>query len=361
MFINTALKLAAPVAFFGYAAFANLALFQGDVEGPKLEGIVQGEFTQEVDTLYRANLPHRDVAVGWVGAARYVLLNEGRDGVVPGEKGWLFSAEEFRNQDREAIGFDATLAWMTEVQNTLSAMGTELVIVPLPAKLEIAQAHSGDADQAQRMIETYDMFTAALTANGFAMVDTRDALASAPDAFFKTDTHWTTQGAQAVAQAVADSGVIAPGEEAFTVTPVDPVTFTGDLVSFVTSETLAPTVGLTQETVEPYIADLNDTGADLGGIDLFGNDGPMPITLVGTSYSANPNWSFVEALKISLSHDVLNYAKEGQGPVAPMHEYLEALDPAEAPPVVIWEFPVRYLSDPSLLDSLSATVGGDNV
>jgi alginate O-acetyltransferase complex protein AlgJ len=84
------------------------------------------------------------------------------------------------------------------------------------------------------------------------------------------------------------------------------------------------------------------------------------MVLVGTSYSANPNWSFVEALKLALSQDILNYAVEGQGPIAPMQTYLQQLDPVDAPPVVIWEFPIRYLSDPDLLSPIKILTGDDN-
>ena len=64
MSIGKALKLTIPAAFFGYAAFANYSLLTSDVEGPKWAGLWSGEVTQEIDTIYRANLPHRDPAVG---------------------------------------------------------------------------------------------------------------------------------------------------------------------------------------------------------------------------------------------------------------------------------------------------------
>jgi alginate O-acetyltransferase complex protein AlgJ len=108
--------------------------------------------------------------------------------------------------------------------------------------------------------------------------------------------------------------------------------------------------------VVPYLA-VSTTDDAAGGLDLFGDSGPPPLVLVGTSYSANPNWSFVEALKLSLSQDVINYAREGQGPVAPMKILLQKMDRAAPPPVVIWEFPVRYLSDPALLDAVVETEG----
>jgi alginate O-acetyltransferase complex protein AlgJ len=360
MSFRLAIKLTVPLAYFGYATFANIALFDSDAQRPKLEGVLQGEFTQEVDSLYRANLPHREPAVGWVGAARYVLLNEGRKGVEAGEEGWLFTDEEFRPQEAAIAALPAVTAYMSDVQKALAAQGTTLILVPLPAKLDINRAHGSDAAQADALSQTYDRFLAELAAANISFVSPRNALVATPDGFFRTDTHWTKEGAIATAKAIAASGLITSGTDTFTRAEQPGVAFSGDLVSFVTSDSLAPMLGLGMESVKPFIAEAPAEAVALDGeLDLFGTSGPLPPVLVGTSYSANANWSFVEALKLSLSQDVLNYAKEGLGPIEPMRVFLQELDPAEAPPVVIWEFPIRYLSDPKLLDAPQAPVEGD--
>lgn len=346
---TVAVKLLLPIAFFGYAIFANIALLRSDVDGPSVDGFLKGAFTAEVDTLYRANLPHREPAVGLVGAARYVLLNEGREGVVAGEKGWLFTREEFRPVVPDGALAQDALAWILSVDAQLQQAGSALVVVPVPAKLDVRRDRSGAVDQAQDSAAGYAWFLSALASEGIAHVDTRPALMATPDAFFRTDTHWTDAGAAAVAEAVAQ--FVRPGETVFTREVDAPVTFIGDLVSFVTSDGLAPSVGLPAETVVPYLAMAEE--ATGGSLDLFGDSGPAPLVLVGTSYSANPNWSFVEALKLALSQDVINYAREGQGPVAPMDLFLGQMDPTAPPPVVIWEFPVRYLTDPTLLETVT--------
>ncbi len=358
MSFRLATKLTVPLAFFGYAAFANLALFTSEAEKPVPQALLNGGFTSEIDTLYRAHLPHRAPAVGLVGAVRYLTLNEGRKGVVAGENGWLFTDEEFRDQSIALQGLSETIDWIVTVQQELEAYGTELVLVPIPAKIEFSHT-SGHDGQINAIAATYDTFVADTIEAGVKTVDTRSALASADLAFFPTDTHWTIEGAAAVAERVSQSGMIATGSEAFERVALETVSFEGDLVSFVTSEKLAPVIGLPAETVAPYVANLLTSDAQTGSLDLFGVDMAAPSVLVGTSYSANPNWSFLEALKLSLSQDIVNYAQEGRGPVAPMQDFLDALDPTEAPPVVIWEFPVRYLSDPSLYDALKAA-GDEN-
>ena len=118
-----------------------------------------------------------------------------------------------------------------------------------------------------------------------------------------------------------------------------PQTHRGDLFNYLPldpwfSALLPPT-----ETIVP-----TSTEAVAQGNDLFGDDSAPKITLVGTSYSANRLWNFAGALKQALHEDLLNYAKDGKGPFAPMLDYLNSDDIKQAPPrLVIWEIPERYL------------------
>uniref|UniRef100_A0A2A3JQQ4 AlgX/AlgJ SGNH hydrolase-like domain-containing protein n=1 Tax=Alloyangia mangrovi TaxID=1779329 RepID=A0A2A3JQQ4_9RHOB len=147
------------------------------------------------------------------------------------------------------------------------------------------------------------------------------------------------------------------GSAQFTQVPGAEVRFTGDLVSYVTSGELAPLVGLSAERVTPYEAVSIPSGQE-AALDLFGEAGAGEVVdLVGTSYSANPNWSFAEALKLELGRDVINYATEGQGPFVPMRDYLQKRAPETAATTVLWEIPLRYLLDPELPETLAAEAG----
>ena len=85
-----------------------------------------------------------------------------------------------------------------------------------------------------------------------------------------------------------------------------------------------------------------DDGA--AGDDALFADRQIPVALVGTSYSANPNWNFLGALQQALRSDVANYAEDGHGPILPMLKYLQSDEfKNSAPQVLIWEFPERYL------------------
>lgn len=334
-----------PVVFFGYAPFANLAYFAepGGKLAPFDMGVLKGTLTASFDHAYKTAMPHRDASIGLIGAARYVLSGEGRKGVVAGKDGWLFTAEEAR----APIGDLApSLDQIAHIRNQLAQAGVTLVMVPVPAKIDIEAKQADAPELSTYMAQLYGDFLSGLRTAGIEAVDTRPSLlALGPDAFFATDTHWTSEGAKAVAQTVAASGLITIGQSDLITETQPSKSLTGDLVSYVTSDAMAPLVGLATENVTPYVVNIADTG-DLG--DLFGPQ-TIDIVLVGTSYSANPDWSFAEALKLSLKSDVLNAAAQGLGPVKPMLDYLESDAFSEAPPkVVIWEFPLRYLTDPKI-------------
>ncbi|MGR3364112.1 MAG: hypothetical protein ACU0CY_08030, partial [Maritimibacter harenae] len=75
------LRYALPVLFMGYAIFVNVDIFTEDPLWDEVDGdIISGEAASEVAGLYSAALPHRDTAVSFIGAGRYLLLNEGREG-----------------------------------------------------------------------------------------------------------------------------------------------------------------------------------------------------------------------------------------------------------------------------------------
>lgn len=340
------IKALLPLAFFGYAGAANLVLLTGSDSG--LDGVAgfwNGKLTQQIDALYRDNLPHKDPAIGWIGAARYLVLDEGRPGVVVGRDGTLFTSEEFRSVAASTQAYEQSLDEVLRTAEVLKAQGVELVVAPLPAKVDLLERQSPDSVVSDELEALYHQFVADLAYAGVPVIDTRPALSELDHPFLTTDTHWTPDGAGAVARLIADSGVLPLGETAFAVETDATARFVGDLVTYVTSDALAPRIGLVPEEVVPYRAVAE---AQIGGVvDIFGGgDVSDTLDLVGTSYSANPNWSFAEALKLSLARDVINYAEEGQGPFAPMRSYLDARNPLDNAEQVLWEIPVRYLTEP---------------
>ena len=331
-----------PVSFFGFAALANVSAVQnGELTINSVADFMKGGVTAQIDDMYRENLPMREYATGALGAARFVLLNDGRKGVMVGNDGWLFSSEEVRSHTPDSVPAAETVGRMAEIIAEFQDMGTRVVVVPLPAKIDIAREEAGVYELSDRRNAEYQEFLTLLTNADIPHVDTYAVFAElGPQAFYRTDTHWNTSATVAVADLVAASGMIAAGSDAFEVETQPQEEFIGDLVNFVTNELFADAAGFGMETVEPFVA----IGG--GAIDLFGNASEPSTMLIGTSYSANPRWSFVEALKLSLQRDILNLASEGQGPVVPMLDFVAEME--TAPELIIWEFPIRYLTDPEL-------------
>lgn len=348
-----------PSAFFGYALYANSTLLlnaaspaaqASERKDLSLSYVIDGEATRDLDSLYKNELPHRAASVGLFGNARYALLGAGRKGVIVGQDGWFFTAEEFKTVSTKDI--DDAADRVASIKRDLETRGIRLVLAPLPAKSDLYAEEVPSFVRSSAMADAYSAFSAALEQRGIAVADTRAAMLTAKpfgEVFLKSDTHWSPAGAKAAAEAIQSSlqknGVTLPSQE-LTAQWQTPVSLWGDLTKFVTSPDYAPTVGLSEESVPIYRTAVN---ADASGADIFGDDASVPVMLVGTSYSANENWSFADFLRQSLRADVVNVAKEGLGPGVPMMDLLagSALDET-APTVVVWEFPVRYLGTKTL-------------
>jgi alginate O-acetyltransferase complex protein AlgJ len=362
--------LLVPTIFFGYAIYANSALLLSSAapeanaterQDLSLSYVIDGNATRDLDALYKKGLPHRDPSVGVFGNARYTLLGAGRKGVVVGDEGWFFTTEEFKTVSPDEIA--AAVDHIDGIRKQLEAQGIRLVLAPLPAKSDIYAEELPSIMQTPAMSDAYGAFTGALREKGMTVADTRSALLKAKpfgEVFLKSDTHWTPNGAKATAEAIqtaiegADIGL---PDETVTAEWRAPVSIWGDLTQYVTSPDYAPRVGLQQENIPIYRTSVS---VDAAGGDIFGDDTSVPVMLVGTSYSANENWSFADFLRTSLSTDVVNVAKEGLGPGVPMMDLLSGAALEETKPnVIVWEFPVRYLGTKTLWErAKQEPVGG---
>ena len=353
---SAAPAFALPVLFLGYAVVANYEFVTGlgrDIaEMPKsATEYLNGEAAIQIDTYYKKIMPHRLPSIDVMGAARYLAFREGRPGVVVGDDGWLFSKEEFEATLKRTPELAEAAAGVAEVHELLAAKGIDLVVVPLPAKADIYREHVSYVAIPSDLERLYEDFRTVLDNAGIRNIETRAPLLDAKaegQLFLTTDTHWTPLGAEVVADAVGEA--LGRRDTTYTIADTAPVPREGDLSKFIVTGGLAPLVGLGPETVVPREA----TAPPAASTDIFGPSS-MPFVLTGTSYSANPQWSFGESLKVSLGSDVLNLAEEGKGPVAPMRAFLESETLRDTPPeVVIWEFPVRYLGQTKLWDESPA-------
>lgn len=322
--------------------------------------LLNGKLAHAFEGHYDEQFPIKRLGTNLWAALDFALFDEGRPGVVLGKDGWLYTDEEFKPAP-SATQLDDNWALVRGVQQELERRGVKLVLAIIPAKARVYPEYLGKEQPASLHAGLYQDFLQRARQAGMAAPELLDTLEQAKDkgqVFLRTDTHWTPLGAEAVAERLArgirDGQHLDLPQQTFITEAQKSAPHKGDLLTFLPLDPLfsdlLPAPDQLQERQTHAAAD-----ASTGGGDLFGDSAQPQVALVGTSYSANPRWNFAGALKQALSADLINYAKEGKGPLEPMLELLK--DPgfaAHPPRLLVWEFPERYLPMHSDLSQFDA-------
>jgi len=309
---------------FGISSLTDVDFKQSGspIQGGMYQRGFEGDFKQQ--------FPLRDFSKHVWNAVQLGLLNQTHIDVVHTSDGWLFTAEEFSETASDDV-------FSQQVMIARNA-GVPLVPVIIPDK---ARVHSDRLPHARSaaLEARYDNVMAWLNDNGLPAIDLRMAMSGTTGSFLRTDTHWSAIGADVVTQTIAPylpANVF--GDTRYETVWNPPAPFTGDLTTFTDTGPFADWIGIQPET----IAGATTTGD--AGMSLFG-DADIPVTLVGTSYSAKEIFNFAGFIKSTIGNDVLNVAQEGRGPFAPMADYLASADFKSSPPqLIIWEIPERYIA-----------------
>jgi alginate O-acetyltransferase complex protein AlgJ len=308
-----------------------------------------GEWSLAYEAALNKSLAFRQTAIDTWGTLDYALFKEGRDGVLVGNDGWLFTSEEFKFYPGADQGIKQKLELATQAQTQLAQQGINLVVAIVPSKARVYSEHLGRYNLPAYNQDLYQKFIADLEARNITVVNLLEPLQSAKaeqDVFLKTDTHWTPYGAQIaakeIARVVAEKGLLPSlGSSTYTTVTTETIEHKGDLLSYIPLGALQARLGPAFDKLEQHVTEVSSE-AEGGG--LFGSSS-IPVALVGTSYSANSLWNFEGALKGALGTDILNVANQGEGPVIPMKDYLVGSDLKDIPPeLVIWEIPERFIS-----------------
>jgi alginate O-acetyltransferase complex protein AlgJ len=311
--------------------------------------VLDGKWTKAAETHYDDEFPIKRLGTNLWAALDYKLFNEGRPGVVLGKDQWLFTDEEFdavvNGEQNEADN----LALIRGVRDAIEAKGSKLVLAIVPAKTRLYPEHIGDNKPARLHVDLYQQFHAEVAKAGIVAPDLLAPLQAAKQqgqVFLRTDTHWTPMGAEVAARqlgvTIADKAPLQGEPEQFVTQAVNTEAYKGDLTNFLPLDPLFSHLLPKPDELHKRSTDLAQAAP--AGDDALFADSEVAVGLVGTSYSANPNWNFVGALKQALRSDVVNYAEDGKGPILPMLKYLQTdAFKDSTPQVVIWEFPERYL------------------
>ncbi|EJL08954.1 MULTISPECIES: alginate O-acetyltransferase [Pseudomonas] len=312
--------------------------------------VLNGRWAKAVETHYDDEFPIKRLGTNLWAALDFKLFNEGRPGVVLGRDQWLYSDEEFHPIVNEELNLQGNYALVEGVRQALKEKGVKLVMAIVPAKVRLYPEHLGDVQPASIHANLYQDFHARVAADKILAPDLLGPLQQAKQngqqVFLRTDTHWTPAGAEIaanqLAKAIADKAPLMGQPQRFVTEAEQTVVHKGDLRLFLPLDPLFENLMPAKEPLQKRVTRAADDqpAAD----DALFADNEVPVALVGTSYSANPNWNFVGALKQALHSDVVSYAEDGHGPVLPMLSYLKSDAFKNSPPqVLIWEFPERYL------------------
>lgn len=325
---------------------------QAATKTPQLQTALNGRWAAAYEGQFNKQVETYDTSVTLWGILNYVIFKEGREGVLIGDDGWLFTKEEFDYAQDHDAQIEKKISFIAKTQKIFAQKNTRLLVLLVPAKARIYEEHLGRYEYPDYKKSVYAKTLRALGTRSIATADILPAMQRATREqalFLRTDTHWTPTGAQLAAQATAETMrtqwpglTLAPAQ--FRNSGKREVCHEGDLLRYIPLGPLAEKIGPPPDMLQVVKTEKISADTPENATSLFGAE-DLPVTLVGTSYSANPDWNFAGFLQQSLRTDVLNVAQEGQGPFETMKKYLADGAFRDNPPeLVVWEIPERYLS-----------------
>jgi len=284
--------------------------------------------------------------------AGWLLLKDTGPQVRTGCPGWLFLVDELVLHPSRSTNARQRAELVARIQAELSRRDSQLLVVLVPDKSRVEAAQLCRLERPAALAQRLDDWKQQLESAGVTVVDTTPALKSRRDThgavFYRSDTHWNLDGAEAAAEAVA-AVMIAMGFE--TASPIQltveydsPRPRWGDLVRLAGLDRLpenwrpepdqVPKVRFIAPATQPTALDVDA---------LFGETAKPRIALLGTSFSRNAH--FADYLVKALGTEVGNLARDGGGFAGSITDFLRS-DSSQASQWVIWEIPERFLEAP---------------
>lgn len=329
--------LVCAVLITGFFAVINLSV----PAKTSVKALLKGNVAQQIERDYDDKFPTRNFAVNLWTALSVIMFNEGKPGLELGTNGWMYSQEEFIAEKSTQETYLSNLDYIKSVAHTLGSHQLTLVIVPVPTKARIYPENIGNRLPDPAFTRLYQQFRKDLSDLNILSIDSAATLRrekTRHPVFLRTDTHWTPEGAAAVAVAVSNATNIY-ADTLYERQALAPILYDGDLTNFLPLspwfEQLTPASDVL--TRWQFVAAGSES-------DLFAEPATPSTVLIGTSYSHNENWHFADSLRHAMGTDLINLSESGNGPFKPMETFIEQhLRRIPNNRVVIWEIPERYL------------------
>lgn len=329
-----------------------------NVDQPLFWNVIQGRWALSFERLFDKTLEIRETGTDFWGAVNYFVFGNGKPGVLIGEHGWLFTDEEFIQYPGAKKRLQEKVDFVKKVKEILEESNVKLLIALVPAKARVYAEKLGRYRYPDYKNSNYHTFRKEMQNAGIPVTDILWLMEEKKNdgfsLFLKTDTHWSPAGARMAARLVAnEAGEAYPGlvphKTNYVVEYGDVMPHRGDLLRYVPLGRWEQKSGIEPDYIKVLTIKTEESKDDAEktqdeGADLFGDVEVPPVTLVGTSYSANPKWGFANFLMESMGTEILNAAEEGMGPFETMRKYLKDAAFKKTPPkLLVWEIPERYL------------------
>lgn len=310
--------------------------------------IIDGRAALDFEHYITREHPYRSPSLNSWSALEYVVFREGKPGVIVGEDGWLFSSEEFPLPSQRDRHLKENLVSIRTVVEQLASQGIRVVLLPIPEKAEVYSDFL--PEKLRSRILPMTTIGQELSAQGLEWIPVEAAFQEARreghDTFFRTETHWTTEGARVAARATHDwlakQTRLAWERKPYTLVKGSALPLESDLENYLPVRPLFASLLPPGESFHLYSVSATSVSTDEKA--LFA-EATNPVALVGTSYSADERWNFPGWLRMELGTDIDNISEKGKGPFAPMERFQKlSRDGRSGARIVIWEMPVRTLA-----------------
>ena len=154
------------------------------------DSFMHGDFTKELAEFYTDQIPCRDLLIGLKGLTELTLLRGENNSVLVGKNGHLISKHLYTDENYDKLKLNALA--IKSFEKNAAELGIEVTVSVVPRAIDVLGEYLPalyDADYTQRAWKTLDDA-------GLLYTDLRGMMQSMGGAsYFKTDHHWTTDGA----------------------------------------------------------------------------------------------------------------------------------------------------------------------
>ncbi|MDA1101273.1 MAG: hypothetical protein O2967_20085 [Proteobacteria bacterium] len=348
-------RLVRVIVFCGLIAFGFVSIL---VEGNLYNGSLFESWQQQrsmVENTIDQGLPLHGASTAFWSTMGFLLFDDGPTEVVVGRNHhWLFTKESFLNPPVNQKYRAMTVDLLVRLGDAMHKRAVNLVVVLVPDKARLRTEQLGKERYPVGLTTRYSAVKTSLETHGIKVVDLRSVLRmdNGLHKYFERDTHWTPHGAYRSASVVASVSAYR-GTVMYTIRTLSKICHRGDLTKLMALPSRLERHYLPCENIPFNVAETTMEPLALPTTN-------PTVAVVGTSFSADPRWNFVGALKHWLNADVIDFSSKGRGFIEPLIRFLGDREARQMNlELLLIEIPERYFDRPipdAMLTSYSAAL-----